>query len=346
MRELCFELLDTTEALERFVPRWVALCTADANATPFQHPAWLLQWWRQFGSDALCAVAVFSGTLLLALLPLYIYTESATGQRKLMLLGVGTSDYLDGVFAPECTAEDLRRALCWLAARRSWDVFVLVQVRSASLMLKAMGQLGASRFATEPCSSLPALSIENLPVKIRRNAMYYGNVARRRGTLKLTVAGASNCLEQFDALVRLHTKRWQQRDEGGVLADPRVLAWHREALPLLANAGLLRLYTLALSGVPIAVLYALVDRPGRTSRTAYFYLPGFSTEHSDLRPGTLLMAAAMEQAASEGVVTIDLLRGDEPYKQHWHAMPMMTHGSSLPYQEIRKLSAVEQETFA
>jgi len=40
--------------------------------------------------------------------------------------------------------------------------------------------------------------------------------------------------------------------------------------------------------------------------------------HSDLRPGTVLIALATEHAAREGVRTIDMLRGDEGYKKFWH----------------------------
>ncbi len=329
-----FKILETTEALERFLSRWTALHEADINATPFQHPAWLLPWWHQFHSSELCAVAVFRGGVLRAFLPLYIYTEPATAERKLMLLGVGTSDYLDGVYAYDCGPEEIQEALCWLAGKCNWNTLSLLQLPRHSLLRKAAGDLGADGFESDPCSTLSACAVAQLPVKIRRNALYYGNAARRRGALELTVADASNCLERFDDLVHMHTTRWQAQGGSGVLADPRVLAWHREALPHLARAGLLRLYTLTLAGQPIGAMYALCDPPSRVHRTVYFYLPGFSTAHVDLRPGTLLMAAAIEHAASEGIAAIDLLRGDEAYKQHWHPTPVATFGCTLPQSGI------------
>ncbi len=331
MPDLRFILLDTGECLESFLPEWTVFHAADPDATPFQHPAWLLPWWRQFGTDQLCAVAVYRGTSLRAFLPLYIYVEPASGERKLMLLGVGVSDYLDGVYAPDCTAEVVASALCWLAGRRVWDTLSLVQLRENSRLREAARQLFATPFAADPCSRLAACAICDLPVKIRRNAMYYANAARRRGTLVLSAADDSNCVERFEQLVQLHTARWQQQGESGVLADPRVLAWHREALPLLAHAGVLRLYTLSLAGETIAVMYALADPSEKESRAAYFYLPGFSLAHAELRPGTLLMAAAIEHAASEGILAIDLLRGNETYKQHWRAETVPVFGCTLPY---------------
>ncbi len=334
MRDLQVEVITTTRSLTNFVPEWTELHARDGGATPFQHPAWLLPWWNQFGSEELCSVAMFSGKGLMAFLPLYIYTEPDTRERKLMPLGVGTTDYLDGVFAPECLSEDVARALQWLSRQQRWDTMVAGQLRGASRLREAALRLGAAGYATEGTSVLPSSSIAGLPTKIRRTAMYYGNAARRQGALALEIAGKGNCLAGFDALVRLHSGRWQERGGQGVLADARVLAWHREALPRLAGAGLLRLYSLLLDGESIAVMYALADAPQRTHRTTYFYLPGFSMRHAELRPGTLLMAAAIEHAAAEGIQTIDLLRGDEPYKQHWRAERRLTYGCSLSHEGL------------
>ena len=74
---------------------------------------------------------------------------------------------------------------------------------------------------------------------------------------------------------------------------------------------------LTLNGRVIAVLYSLIDQE-RAGRTQYFYITAYSPEHADLRPGTLLIAYAIEHAANEGVRIIDMLRGDEGYKEIWH----------------------------
>jgi CelD/BcsL family acetyltransferase involved in cellulose biosynthesis len=131
---------------------------------------------------------------------------------------------------------------------------------------------------------------------------------------------------------RLHTQRWEQQGESGVLADPRVLACHREALPLLARAGMLRMLCLRLNGEEIGVLYTVVDPVGRAvseGRTQYFYLNAYSTEHAELSPGTVMLALAIEQAATEGVQTIDMLRGEESYKTMWHTVQFATEGFAL-----------------
>jgi CelD/BcsL family acetyltransferase involved in cellulose biosynthesis len=133
-------------------------------------------------------------------------------------------------------------------------------------------------------------------------------------------ADRSNWAEFFDDLKRLHTSRWNARGEEGVLTDDRAVRWHREAIPLLLEAELLRLMALRLDGKTVAVLYSLIDneRGLERPRVQYFYITAYSPEHADLRPGTLLIAYAVEHAAQDGVATIDMLRGDEGYKQIWH----------------------------
>ncbi|HET9087969.1 MAG TPA: GNAT family N-acetyltransferase, partial [Acidobacteriaceae bacterium] len=93
--------------------------------------------------------------------------------------------------------------------------------------------------------------------------------------------------------------------------------------------------SLRLNGEIIGVLYSLIDPPRasrsahRIARTQYFYLTAYSLQHADLRPGTLLLALAIEQAANEGVQTIDMLRGDEAYKQIWHLTRTPTAGFTV-----------------
>lgn len=328
------ELIRTTSELEAFQSSWRTLWSEDTRATPFLRPEWLLPWWHQFGQPDLRAVVALQQGRPIAFLPFYIYREPTSGERQLLLIGAGTTDYLDGIFSPDCTPEHVQSALDLLQSEGGWDVLYATQLRPESMLLQALNRQSASeirRFETESCSRMVAVSMAGLPVKIRRNAMYYRNRALRQGKLEFTVADGSNWAESFDALERVHTTRWQSSGQAGVLADPRVLAWHREALPLLEASGLLRLCCLRLNGETLAVLYSLMDPASQPERTQYFYLTAFSIEHADLRPGTLLLGYAIEHAAEEGVKTIDMLRGNEGYKKIWHVEPVSTYGFALPF---------------
>lgn len=318
-------------ALEALQAAWVDLWQADPSATPFQHPAWLLPWARHFGPDGrVHALALHEEAgRPVGLLPLFTYTEAATPTRpeirKLLLLGTGTSDYLGGVFLPGSgtmlPGTALRAAL---QASPAWDSLDLLQLRADSPLLRASGQLPAfEKRAAEPCA---VLQVDRpLPAKIGINVRRYGRLAAACGTLTCHVAAtAKEAGESFDHLVRLHGDRWKARDEEGVLGDERVLRHHREALPALLEAGLLRLFRLQNGPLgdaePWAVLYALADPPHRRQRRLYLYLIGMDTRFSAFSPGTLIMDEVLEYARREGFSQLDLLRGGEEYKRFWGAV--------------------------
>ncbi len=316
----------TTEELERLAPEWRGVWREDPHATPFQSPEWLLPWWRQFGQPDLRVVTLRRDGALVGLLPFYVYLEPSTGERQMLLLGVGTSDYLDGVFSPGCTREEVRAGLDQLLGEPGWDVLTVSQLRPQSKLMEAFDGPDGCRFEAEGCWRMPAVAIAELPQKIRRNVTYYRSHAVQVGRLDLRVANASEVEESFDTLQRLHTERWKSRGEPGVLTDERVPAWHREALPSLLEADMLRLCSLRLKDEVIGVLYSLIDPPFRPTRTQYLYLNAHSRDYAELSPGTLLLAFVVEQAAREGVQTIDTLRGDEAYKRMWHMERSATYG--------------------
>jgi CelD/BcsL family acetyltransferase involved in cellulose biosynthesis len=327
-----YHLFRSTEDLHAAIPNWSALWREDPQANPLQTPEWLVPWWHQFGQGDLRAVAIERDGTWIGFLPFFLFRDPYTGERQLLQLGVSTTDYLDGLFAPVCTAGQIRSAVALLLREPGWDVFCASQLPTHSRLFHALRQMTEGRmrlFETDSCSRMRAVSMAELPQKMRRNAMYYRNRALRTGRLELQMANAENWAEAFGALRRLHTERWLERGEPGVLADERVLAWHYEALPLLERAGLLRLSSLRLNGEIIGVLYSLVDPPWRPARTQYFYLTAFSPRFADLRPGTLLLASAIEHATSEGVEIIDMLRGNESYKQMWHLEWTPTRGVSF-----------------
>jgi CelD/BcsL family acetyltransferase involved in cellulose biosynthesis len=329
-----YRLLRTTEELSNFVPAWRRLWERDPRAMPFQSPEWLLPWWRQFGNDELFAMVIEREGEPAGFLPFYVYCEVTKRRRQLLPLGVGTTDYLDGVFAPECNLEEILGAVDMLRGEAAHDEFCALQLPEHSRLLEAMkegsgdterGPVEQRAFISQSdrCSRMSAVTMSELPQKIRRNAMYYRNRAQRCGTLELVQADEANWEATFEELRRLHALRWQTRGEDGVLVDECVVRWHREAIPLLLRADSLRLMALKLNEQVIAVLYALID-PLRNGRTQYFYITAYSPEHADLRPGTLLIAYAVDRAAREGVAIVDMLRGDESYKQIWHMQKVPT----------------------
>lgn len=329
-------LLRTAEEFERMQPEWRALWSAAASAKPFQRPEWLVPWWHHFSQTTLYVATVRKAGRLVGLLPTYVYCDVETGERKLLLVGAGTSDYLDGVFAPECESSAIAAAMHQIAAEGSWDTAYFTQLPGDSRLIAVMRSFGAAPFAGESCSECPTLAVQDLPKKLRADVRFYRNAALGKGKLRLECADAHHAPAAFHNLVELHTARWQTVHQAGVLADPRVVAWHQEGIPLLEAVGCLRLYTLFLDEEAVAVLYALVDPPHRARRTVYHYLIGFAPAHAAWKPGLLLTAMASEHAVAEGVQVIDMLRGDEAYKRFWKVRETPTFGFALQRDRVQQ----------
>ncbi len=304
MSTLAAELVRDTASLAALRNEWAALWVRAKTATPFQHPAWLLPWWQIFGTAALrVAVLHGPGGRLLGLLPLY----ELPGERKILPLGAGLSDYHDALLdvsaPPDAASALLRTALqdCDLPCHLP-DLPPDAALRAAA----APAGWQALRHVVEPC---PVLRPEDVPALQRRKLRMSRHRADRIGGFALEVATSATASSMFESLLGFHAARWRER---GVLSDPNVLAFHRAAIPALASAGLLCMQALRFGARVVAVIYAL-----RAFGRVYLYLSGFDADHAFESPGTILLGAMLDEP---GVEEFHFLRGTERYKYAWGAV--------------------------
>ena len=317
---LALAVLDTLSELERLRPEWDALWRR-CDATPFQHPAWLLPWARTHAPDRTAALVWRREGRLEAVLPVFSWAGA------LHLAGAGPSDYGGALFAPgsEAGAAGLLAAAAGLADARGCATLDLPQLRPGDPLLDAPSPPGwASR--VEPgvvCPVAPLLGPEGLdaiPPHWRRKLAYAHRKVGRVGAFTVERADAGSLGEIWAALEAAHAARWRERGEdGGVLADDLLLRFLREAGPELLAAGLLRLFGLRLDGRVVAGLFALHD-----GCRVHGYLTGFDPSLGNLGLGSVLIGHAMREAAREGAGEMHFLRGQEPYKYTWGAVDAPT----------------------
>jgi CelD/BcsL family acetyltransferase involved in cellulose biosynthesis len=325
-----FEILKDIDGLKAHISEWRALWLADIRATPFQSPEWLVPWAESFSNQAsngeLFTVQAYDNGKLCALLPLYIYTRPIDGERQLLLLGAGTSDYLDGIFAPDIGPAFVPSLAEFISEfQDKWDVAHFAQLRSSSPLLALRD---AEKAEATPCSELK-IREHRIPSKLKRNLAYYQRRAALLGPLRVEETRYEDIPEVFNTLVKFHMQRWHSRGEPGALADARVLKHHRSALPLLYKHGLSRLYMLSAGKQLLAIAYVLLDRRFN-NRRAYYYLSGFNHSFRDVSPGNLLLSQLLNALSGEGIEYLDLLRGTENYKTLWRARVIPTYGIEVP----------------
>jgi len=282
--------------LRDIAPVWEALWRSCPTATPFQTPAWLLSWWEYFHPGDLNGYIIESKGQLVAFAP--FYREG----NLLKLMGIGISDYLDGLCRPEF----------------AHALLSCVDQPAEFRQLRRCSPFFADN--SEPDQPCPLLEFSAIPKRMTQNIHYYTRRAEREGSVTWESVDYHNLRELLEGLIDLHTAEWQTRGRSGVLSDSDLRAFHRAAAPRLLEAGVLRMYGLRLNGRIIGVFYGFFHN-GRL----YCYLSGFSPDHQHVSPGTLLVAHAIQCARSEGATTLDFLRGEEPYKFLWGAQSQATY---------------------
>ncbi len=313
--------IESTAEFDALAPEWQALWARCPEATPFQHPAWLLSWWRHFAPGDLFSVTVRHAGRLVGLAPFYI--ETGPYGRRILPVGISLSDYLDVLLDPDFSqaagraiVEHLQRE----AAR--WDGWDLEDLAPGAAALGLPCPAGCAEVAGEqhacPVLQLPATldTFSSLPpARKLRHLRLARNRAARRGTIELIKEDGSAPGEFLDVLFRLHQAWWASRGGLGLLVDERVQRFHQEAVPNLLCIGAARLYSLRIAGRVAGAYYGLLHG-GR----AYFYLTGLNTDFAFESPGLILIAHAIEEAVREGAREFDFLRGRESYKYEWGAV--------------------------
>lgn len=317
-------------------------------SAPFRGWEWLAPFWQHYGSQRgaeLYTLACFEEESLVAVAP--FYRQRTPLGRVVRALGDGEicSDYLGipcAVGREAAVAEALARYLTTARAAAGWELLRLEALDSSDPVLSALAVLLHARghavsdlvgprcwrIELPPSASLlePAPEAD---VQLRWDA-YLGTLSRshRSQTRRIArrcqalhaelrvVRQASELPAAFALLVRLHQRRRNQLGDRGLFAAPQMLRFHREAAERLLDAGRLWLAWLEVQGRPLAAQYG-----ARDETTLYVYQSGIEPAELDLEPGRMMLVAALRYALSHGIRGVDLLRGDEPYKGHFRAVP-------------------------
>lgn len=327
------KLLHSPAEFHAISAEWKELFHRCSDATPFQHPSWLLCWIEAFSPRDLIGIEIRAGKRLVGFAPLLIYPRD--GERVLAFAGGGVSDYLNFVAEPGSEQLVIEQVLDAVQNIPNWTILDLTDLSgSAALLRSALGLERSQKHDVCYVLSLPESPeqlVESLTKRQWSNMRNARSRTQREGEASIERAGAENCAEFLEDLVRLHTIRWNELDQNGVLGDSRLLDFHRGSAPALLADGLLRLYRMRLNERTIAAIYAFFHR-----ETVFCYLQGFDPQLAHLSPGAQLMFAVIEDAVKLGLRRFDFLRGEEGYKLHWRPQGEPTFRIEAPRQRLSK----------
>ena len=278
------EKIEDAAHLKALQPEWEALWSRCPQATPFQHPGWLIPWWETFGSGQVFSFAVRGhGRELTALAPMFLHPWE--GRRQVTFIGNGVSDHLDFLADNPASASSLLQALA--EERERWDICDLQDLTAGGPLLSAQvpDPLHAVTCPQYVCSvvALPpdwAKYSESLPHGLKRNLRRYRAQLDAQGTVAFETAGEADFEEYLTAFFHLHRARWAMKDDKGMLDGSAMASFHSRAAQNLWAQGLVRLHGLRLNRRLIAVVYLFL-----WNRRAYSYLGGFDPALARFSPG-------------------------------------------------------------
>lgn len=345
------QLITCEHQLAALRPHWNLL----AQGQPFRSWEWQVAWWRHYGTlrgRRLHTLAYFDGAQLIGLLPCYRRMTALGRVLRPLASGEVCSEYLGLLALPGRESEVARALAATLSARSpsldgaGWELLLLDAQdpadRALRLLTDELARLGhpLAQSAGAACWQLHFEDEQTHPrgsqaYEDARFERYLGQVARshrhrlrraeRHGRAQgytLHVATDSDSLAQgFAILVELHQRRRAYYGQVGMFARRRFLAFHKDATQALLREGKLWLAWLQDGPKPIAVYYCLAEQG-----TLHCYQSGLDPDHLDDEPGRILLLRLIRRALQKDFVTVDLLRGNEPYKSHLgaEAQPSVT----------------------
>ncbi|MEM8864096.1 MAG: GNAT family N-acetyltransferase [Planctomycetota bacterium] len=344
---MAVKLFDTPDTLETVAEEWRRL----ADDHPLRGYDWHAGWWSHYGgSGQLFVLGVTDDDgRLIGLAPWRIEQSMRRGSA-IRWLGDGEvcTDHLTLLAEPGLE----QRVACEIADYLTddfteWDLLKLDDVDAKEAIIGQLANALAERDGIVAIKEAGACWTIDLPSDWEEFLACQSKSHRKQlRRAERRVLDSDRCTwhpvetqvelaEAWPIFVDLHQRRRQSLGEPGCFASPRFEAFHRELAGKLLERDQLRLSWLELEGRPAAAEYHFAGQGA-----VYAYQGGVDPDLLDDEPGRLSNIATIKAAIEAGVTTFDFLRGDEPYKAHWRAVPKPTvHLQVVPPRQTARFRA-------
>lgn len=317
--------LEHIEALQALEAEWQALAER-TGAEVYLRPAWLLTWWRHFGTDRRLACLILRREGRLAgLLPFAIETLRA-GPLPLRLARLAGADPHCIVFQtplePDLATPAWRLAIRHLLEELGCDALSLTPVSDRATHLPLLREIGAS----EPGLALHEAAagrhvVFDLPDSFDAWLARLSKSRRQKFRQKLRGLQSRFGMEEsegapdsraFSEFAAFHNLQWQAVGRGGHFTDwPGSLQFHCDLAARREADSPLRIYHLSAGDEDLAAQFFLLD-----AKRAHFRLPARSLdpEMNRLSVGDVCLLKSVESLIRQGVGMVEVGRGDYDYK--------------------------------
>jgi CelD/BcsL family acetyltransferase involved in cellulose biosynthesis len=302
--------ISTLDQLLAMGARWDRLVLAMERPSPFMLNAWLVEWWRHFGTGGALAVHVAeSNGDLIAALPLC--ERRRFGLRATEFIGAQEAALADLLLRPS-SDPSIGRRLVGNVVESGAD---LLHLHGLGPKSRVAEMLESSPFALVEHGEAPVVDLTDgweAVYRAKTNSKTRNLHQRRRrqlarlGRLEVSVARTpAELAAGLEDAFRLHAMRNRGRPDPTTFGSPQGRRFHRAVLNRLTPTGIPRIVTLKLERRAIASYYyfALAGR-------MYLHRSAFDPDFARHSPGVINTLDALEIASAEGLTSVEFLNAD------------------------------------
>ena len=314
-----FRRVESIDMFEALQPAWDNL-TRD----PLRSFAWHFAWWNSFQHlGELCIYVLEADGEIVGIAP--FFQDRWNGQKRLRFLGSGKTctDYAGLIVTDQ-----------W-RSRFGKEIANAISDSASMLEMEGVAGTASQDFLDQPMGNrfwrydtdleptwqlaLPADwetfiagSKKSLKRKIKKAVKRL-----KSDEFEIRTTLGDLCFEEaWEHIVRLHQSRLVSKGKPGAFADENFQEFLYNAVVALAKEERAEIVVAYHDGVPFGAHLVLHD-----SDRTLLYLAGILAEKAKLEPGHFLITFLVRRATEQGREVFDFLRGDQPYKKYWGAIP-------------------------
>jgi CelD/BcsL family acetyltransferase involved in cellulose biosynthesis len=298
---------------------WDDLMRRAVGAPAFMDRSWIEPWLRHGRLQGEpCAVTVWEGERLVALLPLAI--RSSMGVRIAVPIGVEQPGY-HGLVADSAVAGAIEAAADTCLRESVFHVLRLDDAATldapTQALLDAFTRRGL-RVARDHRNPCPAIDLgctydeflqRTKSSKSRQTLRRKERKLMEGGAVALThLAGSAITSEAMRRAAVVQDESWMRRRGASVLKED----FYQSLTLSAAGAGIAHLWLVTVDGEDAAFVYALVHGP-----RLEFVWTAFRLKYEPRSVGQVLLGWSIRDACAMGLETYDFGHGDAEYKRFW-----------------------------
>jgi CelD/BcsL family acetyltransferase involved in cellulose biosynthesis len=305
------------ESLDAVAAEWSEVVKSLDEPLPFVTPVWQHVWLRHFqgARETRFYTARDESGRLLGVVPLV-----CDGERAEFVGHYSICDYMDAAVTPGAEGPFWQAVLAMLCnddGLREIELRGVLESSPTLVQIESCADACGWRIEREdeaisPWVELPDSWDGYLATLSKKDRHEMRRKMRRLDTAGgevrfQIITGAAEGCAQLDRL--FHLMRISNHHKEEFLDRPGMEAFFRDVTAAMADAGMLRLYTLTFDAEAVAMVLNF-DIGGRL----YMYNSGYDPAYSHYAVGLMSKALLLRDAIENGRVAVDFMRGDESYK--------------------------------